>query len=309
MSSRMSTRLAVVRPTRRGYSRDWRRPAVRNRGVCGSTFSNTRCARITSRSLRSGRTRKHSTRTPPPCTPGSTATGCSRSPVALSMSACTSPLNSSSLGVMVHRIFAFGLLLLWQPVALAAQTERWPEFRGPTGQGHSTERDVPLEWSESRNVLWKTQVQGRGWSSPVVEGDRVWLTTAISARSGTSLRAMAFDVETGREVVNVEVFHLGDSDLLNAKNSHASPTPIVEGDRVYVHFGSSGTAALTKSGEVVWKTRLSYQSQHGNGGSPVLYKDLLIVSCDGSDTAFVVALDKRTGKVRWKTPRRRPISQ
>jgi outer membrane protein assembly factor BamB len=209
----------------------------------------------------------------------------------------------------VNRILVFGLLLLWQPVALAAQTERWPEFRGPTGQGHSTERDVPLEWSESRNVLWKTQVQGRGWSSPVVESDRVWLTTAISARGGTSLRAMAFDVETGREVVNVEVFHVGDSALLNSKNSHASPTPIVEGDRVYVHFGSGGTAALTKSGEIVWKTRLSYQSQHGNGGSPALYKDLLIISCDGSDAAFVIALDKATGKTRWKRPRRYPFDQ
>jgi outer membrane protein assembly factor BamB len=137
----------------------------------------------------------------------------------------------------------------------------------------------------------------------------VWLTAAISDRRGTSLRAMAFDVETGREVVNVEVFHVGDSNLLNAKNSHASPTPILEGGRVYVHFGPSGTAALTSSGEIVWKTRLFYQSQHGNGGSPVLYRDLLIVSCDGSDQAFVAALDTTTGKIRWKVPRRRPFDQ
>lgn len=210
---------------------------------------------------------------------------------------------------MVHRLFALGLLLLWQPGALAAQAERWPEFRGPTGQGHSTERDVPLEWSESRNVIWKIPVQGRGWSSPVVERDRVWLTTAVSGRGGTSLRVMAYDVKTGREVVNVEVFHLRESDLLNPKNSHASPTAIVEGDRVYVHFGAAGTAALTASGEIVWKTRLSYQSQHGNGGSPVLYKDLLIVNCDGSDEAYVIALDKATGKTRWKRNRRYPFDQ
>jgi outer membrane protein assembly factor BamB len=210
---------------------------------------------------------------------------------------------------MVRRILALGLLLLWQPAALAAQTGGWPEFRGRTGQGHSTERDVPLEWSESRNVLWKTPVQGRGWSSPVIERDRVWLTTAINGRGGTSLRAVAFDVETGREVLNVEVFQLRTSDLLNLKNSHASPTPIVEGDRVYVHFGAAGTAALTTSGEIVWKTRLAYQSQHGNGGSPVLYKDLLIVSCDGSDEAYVIALDKATGKTRWKRNRRYPFDQ
>jgi outer membrane protein assembly factor BamB len=211
--------------------------------------------------------------------------------------------------VVVRRILALGLLFLWQPAVLAAQTAGWPEFRGPTGQGHSTERDVPLEWSESRNVLWKTPVQGRGWSSPVVERDRVWLTTAFSGRGGTSLRAVAFDVETGRELLNVEVFQLRNSDLLNFKNSHASPTPIVEGDRVFVHFGAAGTAALTTSGEIVWKTRLPYQSQHGNGGSPVLYKDLLIVSCDGSDEAYVIALDKATGKTRWKRNRRFPFDQ
>ena len=198
------------------------------------------------------------------------------------------------------------LLVVLAGAALEAQD--WPQFRGPTGQGHSTERGVPLEWSESRNVIWKTPVPGRGWSSPVVAGGRVWLTTAIEAH-GASLRALAFDVETGREVVNVEVFHLRSIDLLNSKNSHASPTPIVDGDRVYVHFGADGTAALTTSGEIVWKARLPYESQHGNGGSPVLYGDLLIVSCDGSDEAFVVALDKRTGKVRWKTPRRSPADQ
>ncbi len=195
------------------------------------------------------------------------------------------------------------LLVVLAGAALEAQD--WPEFRGPTGQGHSTERGVPLEWSESRNVVWKTPVPGRGWSSPVVAGGRVWMTTATKA-NGASLRALAFDVETGREVVNVEVFHLRSADLLNSKNSLASPTPIVDGDRVYVHFGADGTAALTTSGEIVWKTRLPYESQHGNGGSPALYRDLLILSCDGSDEAFVVALDTGTGKVRWKTPRRSP---
>jgi outer membrane protein assembly factor BamB len=167
---------------------------------------------------------------------------------------------------------------------------------------------VPIEWSESRNVVWRTPVPGRGWSSPVVAGGRVWVTTATS-EGGASLRALAFDVETGREVVNVEVFRLRSANLSNLKNSHASPTPIVDGDRVYVHFGAEGTAALTTSGEIVWKAKFSYESQHGNGGSPVLYGDLLILSCDGSNEAFVVAVDKRTGKVRWKTPRRQPFDQ
>jgi len=193
--------------------------------------------------------------------------------------------------------------------AVTVEAEDWPQFRGPTGQGVSTESELPVEWSESRNVRWKVEVPGAGWSSPVVAGDRVWLTTAVVDRNGTSLRALAFDTATGRRVVDAEVFHLPRRNLLNPKNSHASPTPIVDGDRVYVHFGADGTAALTSSGEVVWRKRFSYESQHGNGGSPTLYKDLLILSCDGSDIAFVVALDKRTGSEKWRTRRRAPFDQ
>ena len=201
------------------------------------------------------------------------------------------------------------LVLFLARAGLAAATEDWPQFRGPTGQGHSAEQGLPLEWSESRNVLWKTAVPGRGWSSPVVAGGRVWLTTAMNTPGGASLRLLGFDIDTGREVVNAEAFRLRSADLTNAKNSHASPTPILDGDRLYVHFGASGTAALTTAGVVVWKTQLPYESQHGNGGSPALYRDLLIISCDGSDQAYVVALDTRTGKVRWKTPRRYPADQ
>jgi outer membrane protein assembly factor BamB len=191
---------------------------------------------------------------------------------------------------------------------LAAGTEDWPQFRGPGGQGHSTERGVPVEWSETRNITWKAPIPGRGWSSPVVSGGRVWVTTAIKDR-GLSLRLLGFDVESGREAVNVEVFKLRDGAPTNTKNSHASPTPIVQGDRVYVHFGADGTAALTTAGEILWKARLSYESQHGNGGSPILHGDQLILNCDGAPDAFVVSLDARTGKVRWKTWRRQPADQ
>ena len=197
---------------------------------------------------------------------------------------------------------------LWL-ISAGAIAEDWPQFRGPTGEGHSTETGLPLDWSETRNVKWKVPVPGSGWSSPVVSGGRVWLTSAVRDRNTASLRAIAFDVETGREVVNVEVFRLSSAVVLNVKNSFASPTPVVEGDRVYVHFGKDGTAAISTSGQIVWKTQLAYESQHGNGGSPTLYKDLLIVSCDGHTDAFVVALDKRTGKTRWKTQRREPYDQ
>jgi outer membrane protein assembly factor BamB len=194
-------------------------------------------------------------------------------------------------------------------LGLTLQAENWPAFRGPTGQGHSTEEGLAVEWSELHNVLWKTPVPGQGWSSPVVSGGRVWMTTAVVGH-GASLRAMAFDATTGRQVVDVEVFGSRRGELLNPKNSLASPTPIIEGERVYVHFGAEGTAALTSSGEILWKTRLPYESQHGNGGSPVLHGDLLIVNCDGNGgDAYVAALDTRTGRIRWKTNRRTPADQ
>jgi outer membrane protein assembly factor BamB len=207
------------------------------------------------------------------------------------------------------------VLLLFAGSLVLVRAEDWPQFRGPTGQGHATERGLPLEWSETKNVLWKTAVPGVGWSSPVVAGDRVWLTTVVETkerrgRVAASLRAVAFDVATGREAVNVEVFRLDDAGYVNPKNSRASPTPIVDGDRVYVHFGADGTAALSSTGEILWATHLRYESQHGNGGSPTLYRDLLIVNCDGNGgEAYVIALDTATGKTRWKTSRRRPADQ
>ena len=194
--------------------------------------------------------------------------------------------------------------------ASSAVAQDWPEFRGPTGQGHSTLRDLPLEWGEDRNVAWKVPVSGRGWSSPAIADGKVWLTTAVTDGRGASLRALAFDAATGEPLLDVEVFRQDESRLLNAKNSHASPTPIVDGPRVYVHFGAAGTAALsTSDGEILWTTRFPYVSQHGNGGSPALHGDLLIINCDGYDQAFVVALDTSTGRVRWKQDRRGRFSQ
>ena len=185
---------------------------------------------------------------------------------------------------------------------LLAVGSDWPQFRGPTGQGVSDEQGLPLTWSETSNVVWKVAIPGKGWSSPVVQGDRIWLTSATE--EGKSLRAIAVDRNSGAIVQNVEVFRLKSAKLTNPKNSFASPTPIIEGDRVYVHFGAFGTACITQSGEIVWKTKLEYDNgQHGTGGSPALYDDLLIISCDGNDVQFVVALDKHTGKVKWKKSR------
>ena len=200
-------------------------------------------------------------------------------------------------------------VLLAAAVAVPARAQEWPAFRGPGGQGHSSERGLPLQWGEGKNVAWKTPVPGLGWSSPVVADGRVWLTTAVEQR-GISLRVLAFDAATGREVVNVEAFNIPSSRReINPKNSWASPTPVIDNGRIYVHFGADGTAALDASGAIVWKTRFDYASQHGAGGSPIVYGDLLIFSCDGSDVAFVVALDKNTGKVKWKTNRGFPADQ
>ena len=198
----------------------------------------------------------------------------------------------------------------------------WAQFRGPTGQGVATARNVPLQWSETSNVRWKVPIEGHGWSSPALANGRIWLTTAVdvantsdaggsrSRERGLSLRAQAFDAESGRRVVDVEIFRLTKLRPLNPKNSFASATPIVDGDRVYVHFGADGTAALSTSGEVLWRARYPYESQHGGGGSPILYHDLLIFNGDGNDVdAFVVALDAKTGKERWRRDRRRPSDQ
>ena len=196
-------------------------------------------------------------------------------------------------------VFICGCSFLLAQKSSPPLAQDWPEFRGPTGQGHSEERGLPLTWSETKNVRWKVAIPGMGWSSPAIQGERIWLTTATE--EGKSLRAICVDRSTGAILQNVEIFRRKDPGQINAKNSHASPTPVLEGDRVYLHFGAYGTACIIQSGEILWKTRLEYShGQHGPGGSPVLYEDLLILSCDGLDVQFVVALDKGTGKVRWK---------
>lgn len=210
---------------------------------------------------------------------------------------------------------AVGTALALSAVA-AAYAGDWPQFRGPTGQGHAPDASVPLTWSETENIAWKAPVPGRGWSSPVIAGGLVWLTTAVTDRgAGTSLRLLAYDTTNGEPARDVEVFAISDTTLLNQKNSFASPTAVIDpdGERVYVHFGAQGTAAVAtggdSAGEVLWRTRFPYTSQHGNGGSPILHDGALIVSIDGYDTAFLVALDARTGEERWRSVRPAPISQ
>jgi outer membrane protein assembly factor BamB len=188
----------------------------------------------------------------------------------------------------------------------AACADDWPEFRGPTGQGH-VRGGLPTEWGPEKNVAWKQDIPGEGWSSPVVCAGRVYLTVAVPGPTGYSLRALCLDAKDGKILWDKEALHEGsNSPKPQAKNSHASPTPIVDGKekRLYVHFGHEGTACLDLDGEVVWRqTELRYLPVHGNGGSPILVDDLLVFSIDGLDKQCVVALERSTGKVKWQTNR------
>jgi len=193
-------------------------------------------------------------------------------------------------------------LLLGQFLSLPLLAEDWPQFRGLTGQGLSPEKGLPLTWTETQNVRWKTPLPGSGWSSPSIVNNTIWLTTATD--NNASLRLLSLDATSGKILSNTEVFRVNDvGPGIHKKNSFASPSAIVQGDKIYVHFGFYGTACVSTKGEILWKQTLKYEPQHGPGGSPVLFEDLLIISCDGFDAQFVVALDAATGKIRWKTPR------
>jgi len=201
------------------------------------------------------------------------------------------------------------LLAILTGFAITAPAEsQWPQFRGPTGQGMSSATNVPIHWSATSNVVWKTAIPGRGWSSPVLADGRLYLTTAVVGDEGSpvSLRALCVNATDGAILWNVEVLQPDPSSArtIHQKNSPASPTPIIERSRLYVHFGHMGTAALDLSGKVRWRqTALKYSPLHGNGGSPALMDNTLVFSCDGTKDPFIVALDANTGEVRWKTPR------
>lgn len=192
----------------------------------------------------------------------------------------------------------FGLLAV---SAVNAYGGDWTEFRGPGQQGHADETGLPLTWSAADHVVWKTDIPGLGWSSPAVAGGKVWLTTGVD--DGRQLRVLRLDAATGAIEASIEVFTPADPGSVHSKNSHASPTPVIEGDRVFVHFGSHGTACLSTDGTILWKTKLDYNHRHGPAGSPVVAGNLLIIACDGTDVQFVVGLDKATGREVWRQPR------
>jgi outer membrane protein assembly factor BamB len=195
------------------------------------------------------------------------------------------------------------ILLLTILLPAMRGAENWPQFRGPDGTGHSDARGLPLEWSETRNVVWKTAIHDRGWSSPVVYGKQIWLTSAT--KDGRELYVLCIDRDTGKIVLDRKLFDVAQPQFAHAFNTHASPTPAIEEGRVYITFGSAGTAAIdTKSFKVLWERRdIECNHFRGAGSSPVLFRNLLLMNFDGSDQQFVMALDKTTGKTVWKTKR------
>ena len=205
--------------------------------------------------------------------------------------------------------------------------DRFPEWRGVNGQGHAAASGLKSSWSETNNVAWKVKIPGRGWSTPVIENGQVWVTTAVdvaaskadAARrrktstnsqplrisSSVSLRTVGVDLKTGKILRNVEVMSEKDPQMIHVKNSYATPTPVIEDGRLYCHYGPCGTACFDiKTNKVLWTNRtLRVKHENGPGSSPILFKDLLIVHCDGIDKQYITALSKKTGRRVWTTPR------
>jgi outer membrane protein assembly factor BamB len=221
---------------------------------------------------------------------------------------------------MHPRLFV-SLILLVSTAALSA-ADSWPGFRGPTGDGHATGKNVPTQWSEKENVLWKTPIHGRGWASPVVLGDQVWVTTADEVLAPNppvvkggppanpvkeaSYFAVCVDRKSGRVVHDIKLRTEAKPQYCHPFNTYASPTPFIETGRLYAHFGSHGTFCVdTASGKVLWeRTDLKCDHYRGPASSPVVYGNLLYLIFDGFDVQYVIALDKKTGDTVWKTDRK-----
>jgi outer membrane protein assembly factor BamB len=196
-------------------------------------------------------------------------------------------------------------LLLSACLLLApSPNDNWTQFRGPNGTGRADQAGhLPIRWSETLNIRWKTRIHDKGWSSPVIWGDQIWLTTARA--DGKEMFVICVDRNTGKILHDKKLFDVAAPDYEPATNSYASPTPVIEAGRVYVHFGSYGTACLdTATGRVLWQRRdLPCNHWRGPASSPILYHNLLILQFDGYDYQYVVALDKKTGKTVWRHDR------
>jgi outer membrane protein assembly factor BamB len=227
----------------------------------------------------------------------------------------------------MKRLFLPHALLLASSALCARAAVEWPEWRGPGAMGHASGSGLPSRWSESQNVTWKSAIPGRGWSTPVIAGDQIWLTTAIEtpaspeeaarrlkANTGdqpvtvldkVEFRTVCVSRKSGRIIRDVPVLTERAPQWVHQLNSYASPTPAIEPGRLYAHFGASGTVCVdTESGRVLWTNNtLRINHENGPGSSAILWRDLVIFHMDGSDRQFVAALNKQTGALAWKTDR------
>lgn len=206
-------------------------------------------------------------------------------------------------------------LFLWACLGLLgnqADGGDWPEFRGPNQNGTVAVTRAPREWSDKENVVWHTPTQGLGWSSPVVFRDRIYITSARNTVSGNSdlagpqtLHLECYDANTGKLLFDrILIEQDKDAPSIHKKNSHASPTVLAHGEKLYVHFGHQGTLCTDLEGNIVWRNHEhAYPPVHGNGGSPILLSNKLFLTCDGGDTAYTLALDASSGKEVWRAPR------
>ena len=187
------------------------------------------------------------------------------------------------------------------------QEDNWTHFRGSKLDGIATVNKAPVKWTPDSNILWKAEIHDKGWSSPVVYDEQIWVTTASD--DGEGLYAVCLDFETGKIIHDIKVFEPDSVYGKHAINSYATPTPCIEQGFVYVHFGMYGTACIsTDDGSIIWqRTDLPCNHVQGPGSSPVLYKNLLILHLEGSDVQYIVALNKTDGKTVWRTERRKEL--
>jgi outer membrane protein assembly factor BamB len=212
-------------------------------------------------------------------------------------------MNPSPLPPSLGAALAAGSFIAASAGTLQA-ADSWPRFLGAHQNNTVTDAPhLPVKWEENTPLRWRTEIPGEGWSSPLVDKGKVWMTTATE--DGVSLRALAVDFETGKILKDIEVFRLESPPRKHKRNSHASPTGLLSGGRLYVHFGTHGTAALdAESGAVLWRQEsLKLDHQNGPGGSLTEFGDLLLIPCDGMDIQKEVALDKKTGAVVWTSER------
>ncbi|WP_339750338.1 PQQ-binding-like beta-propeller repeat protein [uncultured Rubinisphaera sp.] len=207
---------------------------------------------------------------------------------------------NSTIALLVSSLYLVSVTFASEP--------NWPQFRGPSGQGYAVDAEIPLKFDEETNTSWKQSIPGLGWSTPVVWGDQIWVTTAVrleETEPSLSLRAIGLEATSGKILHEIELFRLPNPEKIHDDNSYASPTPVIDEQNVYCHFGTFGTAAIERStGKILWKNAdLVIEHQGGPGSSPVGYKDLIILTCDGANEQYVTALDKKSGEIRWKTKR------